>query len=640
NVMDITLSGEEAGLTAYWKFDEMEGETISDLSSANSDGATCSVERDSYIAPVYLGALANEEGNYTIKGIFYGEGIAFTVTPSMASPVGRSLKFDGVDDYIRFNKQRINLMDEYTLEGWFKTPSGSQMSLISVVNPLDDSHQLSIKLNNGLLTASHLGTNISPQLSLNDNLWHHYALTSDKANLTLYIDGVSSGTEALTGLIPVLSEMSIACKSPDQSIELYQGYLDEIRFWNTFRTADQVGGTMNQVLEGDNYGLVNYWRMNDGSGNLFTDASGLLSGVFMGADSLAFDKIWSQDIPLNEYFDHWYEPESRMAALNSGNTAVNTVDFTDQSLIPVSGYVRYMNTACFQEKVEILLNGASLIPPIWTDSDGKFIIDLEPGSAGNIISCSFKTPGTGIGESSEQFHEFIPPLMELPLITQPIAGLYFEDKMTHRVSGYVAGGDCKFPITPSQGQIEVTFTSVNGCTEVVVVPNETTGRYETPDLPPLIYNVSVNHPDPAIDEYFTADKLSLVMNDRIRDFIYHSLPSVEFTELPVSEYESDEYPLILKQRELYQAGFDVYEAYGENRCMIKKFNMQVFDNISDTSYSIDLEGEGVPHIQFTGNKVNLLNGGSHPYQNNLQIVITDTLNRTATTELWALIEGD
>ena len=637
--MDITLSGEQESLAAYWKFDEVEGEVIFDLTDADIDGEVCGFDRDNYLAPVFLGALTDMDGNYAIKGIYYGEGTVFTVTPSLASPIGRSLEFDGEDDFIRFGGQRIDLTAGYTLEGWFKTSSGGEHTLFAAVNPADDSHRLSVGLSGGQVSVSHFETDIVSD-AFNDNLWHHYAISNDNTVLTFYVDGIEVGSEGITQVVPDPSEMVIGRSSPEQSGGYFEGRLDEMRLWNMARTAEQIGGTMNQVLEGDNYGLSNYWRMNEGVDSLITDATGTITGTIVGADSVALKAMWSKDIPLNEYFDHWYEPESRNCALSSSNTAVNSVDFTDESMIPVSGYVRYVGTACFQEGVEILLNGESFIPPIWTDDDGKFILELEPGAVGQMISCYYLTPGTGIGDEDEILHEFIPPLIELPMIVQPIAGLFFDDRTAYKINGYVAGGSCRFPITPSQGQIEVTFSAVNGCIEETVVPDEATGMYESPDLPSLIYNVSVNHPDPDIDEYFMAYTLSLEKSDREMDFIYRAPPMVEFVELPESEYETEAFPLMLKQRQLYQAGFEVFEPYGENRCLIQSFDLEVFDNISDTTYSLNLTGEGTPHIQFTGSKVNLLSGGEHPYQNNLQIVVSDTLGRTSSTDLWAFVEGD
>jgi len=108
------------------------------------------------------------------------------------------------------------------------------------------------------------------------------------------VDGESVGTTSITAPISVLSEISIARLSPEQASDYYAGFLDEIRFWNGLRTADQINGTMNQVLDGDNFGLVNYWRINDGKGRLVTDARGISTGTIIGADSTEIDDMWQK----------------------------------------------------------------------------------------------------------------------------------------------------------------------------------------------------------------------------------------------------------------------------------------------------------------------------------------------------------
>lgn len=631
DMLDITLSGEEDRLAAYWKFDEMESEIVFDLTARDNDGATCRVERDSYIAPVYLGALTDRIGNYAIKGIYYAGGTVFTVTPSMASPIGRSLELDGIDDYIRFDGQRVQLKAGYTLEGWFKTASTGTHTLFAAVDPADDRHRLKIELADGRVVVAHFSAQITSGSNWNDNLWHHYAVTNDNSTLRLYLDGKLAGSATVTQPIPDLSEIVIGRSSVERSQNYFKGRLDEMRLWNAARTAEQVGGTMNQVLEGDEFGLIHYWRMNDGTSNLLTDATGLVTGMIIGADSLALKKMWNQDIPLNEYFEHWYEPESRNAALNSSNTAVNNVDFKDKALIPVSGYVRYKDTACFQEGVEILLNGASLIPPIYTNADGKFILDLEPGSTGQIITCKY------------QDHEFSPSMIELPVIVQPLAGLFFDDQTAYKVTGYVAGGTCKYPITPGQGQITVTFSAVNGCIEKSVVPDPGTGMYESPKLPPLIYNLTVNHPDPKINDFFVGDTLSLEKSDRARDFIYRAAPEVEFTDLPTNESGCNS--VVLKQLTDYQAKVRVFERYGTNKCPLDTFQVEIFDNLTDTSYLATIPNGQVAanteySVYFTPREPNILGGGAHPYQKSFQIVVTDAQKRQASAIFWAYVTGD
>ncbi len=630
NMMDITLSGDEEGLVAYWKFDEADGETVFDLTSSNLDGATCNMERDNFRAPVYLGAISNDDGNYVIQGIYYDEGKSFNVTPSLASPIGRSLRFDGLDDYIQFSNEVVDLSSSFTIEGWLKTESQSNLSILTAVDPVDYAHQLSIGITDGNLRVSHftrlLTTDLPDNEKLNDNLWHHFAVTSDSERYRIYLDGVDKGSRGILENTQESSELSIAKVSEQQGSNYYLGNLDEFRFWNTNRSVDEINGTMNQVLDGDEEGLENYWRFNDGKDNLVSDATGRMTGTIVGSLNSDINEMWSKDIPLNEYFHHTYEPESRAVALNSSNTAVNAVDFTDNSMIPVSGYVRYANSSCFQEGVEILLNGEHLIPPPYTDGTGKFVLDLEPGRIGDVISCSFED------------HEFGPPRIELPMIVQPISNLFFDDLKTFDLTGVVAGGTCKYGLYSSGDSISITLESVDGCFKKTIVPDTTNGEYEFSDLPPTIYNISVYHSD--LDIVFEADTVSLESSNRTKDFIYHSPLQIEFTGLPQTEVESDDYPLVLSQGSFYTAFFEVFEAYGSNHCLIDTFHLDITDNISDTSYSANLAGSEPGWIQFTGNQVNLLSGGDYPFQNSLEITATDTSGRNSSATFWALIMGD
>jgi len=57
-----TMNGEEEGLVAYWKFDEVLGTKIFDLTNNDIDGVICSVSRTDQKAPVWVSGLTDENG--------------------------------------------------------------------------------------------------------------------------------------------------------------------------------------------------------------------------------------------------------------------------------------------------------------------------------------------------------------------------------------------------------------------------------------------------------------------------------------------------------------------------------------------------------------------------------------------------
>ncbi len=52
------------------------------------------------------------------------------------------------------------------------------------------------------------------------------------------------------------------------------GSVDEVRIWTVARTPSQIAGNMNGQLAVTEPGLIAYWRMDDGTGNVATDSSG------------------------------------------------------------------------------------------------------------------------------------------------------------------------------------------------------------------------------------------------------------------------------------------------------------------------------------------------------------------------------
>ena len=104
---------------------------------------------------------------------------------------------------------------------------------------------------------------------------------------------------------------------------------------------------MNQVLSGDEDNLSNYWNYNEDTGATLNDiGGGLAAGTLEGMEE--GEESWSLDIPLEEVYEHYYDPESRQATLNYSNTSIDLVNFTDNSLIPVTGYVHFDRSSCFR----------------------------------------------------------------------------------------------------------------------------------------------------------------------------------------------------------------------------------------------------------------------------------------------------
>ena len=116
---------------------------------------------------------------------------------------------------------------------------------------------------------------------INDGLWHQAAFVVTSAGGVIYLDGVPKLTNTWAGTAgPCTATGNIY-------LGLYQGDsfltadLDEVSVWNVALTPAQIQTYMYQPLNGTETGLVNYYRMNEGSGtNIYDSTINADTGTF------------------------------------------------------------------------------------------------------------------------------------------------------------------------------------------------------------------------------------------------------------------------------------------------------------------------------------------------------------------------
>jgi hypothetical protein len=114
-------------------------------------------------------------------------------------------------------------------------------------------------------------TAISPEI-IAPGYWYHVACVADGASLTLYLNG------EMVLLIPysgglVHSDNALYIGS-DETEPASLATIDEVRFWNTVRTEQQINHCMHRRIEpgdADFSDLNAYWRLDEGAGSTATD---------------------------------------------------------------------------------------------------------------------------------------------------------------------------------------------------------------------------------------------------------------------------------------------------------------------------------------------------------------------------------
>ncbi|MFT6338088.1 MAG: hypothetical protein ACJATI_004859, partial [Halioglobus sp.] len=353
--------------------------------------------------------------------------------------------------------------------------------------------------------------------------------------------------------------------------------------------------------------------------------------------------VWSNFAANQETTPHEFTPKTRQVTLNPSVTSVDQVDFTDLSTIPVSGYVRFQGTECFQPNVEILVNGSSFSPPVYTDDEGKFLVDFDPGFSGILMPKYVKFDSNGNEDTEIEGHTFSPASWELTNVTGPIAGILFNNTVKRKISGKVAGGLCGLPILENLGMNQGTVCRVkvstpDGCLERIYEfgAGEENGEFEFDNLPPVEKMVLsiIEHSEPVIKTYFEVSggsELDISLKDTIKNMIYFAPP--EITIISGLEKYPDCDLIIVEQGSPQTIILEMQEIYIGGVCKVDTGNLSIINGLSDEGIDTTLSDS----FTYTF-KVGEPNP-SPPYLKTLQIVGTSLAGRESSVSKQAIVTG-
>jgi hypothetical protein len=216
---------------------------------------------------------------------------------SVYSQSNYALNFNGTNQYVSIGAP-IASNSSYTKEAWIlvTTLSGTRHIISSLNHPF--------WINGGILSAGQAGgySRVTDPASLSLNSWVHVAVTYDAATTTmrLYRNGVLISTNTS---VPAYTNENEFIGSHAGTASYIQGMADEVRIWNTALTAAQLKKNMYKGPANNESGLVAYYKCNDGSGSLLTNATGgsngtlensptwVASPVQFSANALQFDGV-------------------------------------------------------------------------------------------------------------------------------------------------------------------------------------------------------------------------------------------------------------------------------------------------------------------------------------------------------------
>lgn len=171
-----------------------------------------------------------------------------------------SLAFNGSNNSATIAKPAISTGD-FSIEFWLKNTSPAGTSTL-----LNQSGGIKIELIDSELKYTIGGQSISTTIA-KDNTFNYYALSYDAINKKLSIIENSTEKKSIsTSAINFTNENPIVLGG-----NTFKGNLHDLRFWKKYITRETAVINMNTVFNGNELGLLGYWPMNEGNGNIAND---------------------------------------------------------------------------------------------------------------------------------------------------------------------------------------------------------------------------------------------------------------------------------------------------------------------------------------------------------------------------------
>ncbi|NUQ82418.1 MAG: T9SS type A sorting domain-containing protein [Bacteroidetes bacterium] len=202
---------------------------------------------------------------------------------------GNALSFDGLSTMVSLDNSIQFAGSSFTIEAWVKVYGSFVMRKAvtiggSVEAGVNNENQWYFYLN---------GTEILSEVTLEDTLWHHLAVAFNAGTnqMDLYVDGFLAATGMTQSGLNTDSDVYLGDLSGES--DYFYGQIDEVRFWNSYRSESEILNNRDVHLDGSHPNLLGMYRFDEPAGSTLYDAvesnfHGLINGNSVFVPSGAF----------------------------------------------------------------------------------------------------------------------------------------------------------------------------------------------------------------------------------------------------------------------------------------------------------------------------------------------------------------
>lgn len=426
--------------------------------------------------------------------IGYAESFADSATLS-----DYALQFDGADDLVQIDDldNKLDLAD-FTLEAWVYRREENKTE--EIIHKGGVGENPSVNTNYALLfrednfARAHFeyadSRNIEVVGTTRTSIgkWYHLAGVHSSAEKTLkiYVNGVLDAPPLPTEGLPNQqnSPLRLGANDPGWNLdENFNGLIDEVRIWKRSRTQVEIQTDMNNTLQGNEDGLVAYWRLNEGEGQVVHDLTPNAipghRGLSENADTA--DPMW---VLANRTLNHGCSGIPLPAGEAYGNLNANHQTHMDKITYCFDGQSgdRYLSFAVYdidhRDEVSVSLNGETLMFALltanntWSSLAGVLLSDaqIHDGQPNTLVFDNLRNPPQTWRYGVRQVS--VDPFYALPLPAAlgniPGGDTQHADKVVYFFSG--RGGDLN---------LAYQIFDIDHIDEVDIVLNDTKVKDET-----------------------------------------------------------------------------------------------------------------------------------------------------------------
>jgi len=281
--------------------------------------------------------------------------VNISVTPANVAPVvhvsgiGNLLKFNGsnqivalgvFDDITQFSVGAwINVSGNTgTRETVFSFQDGCGFNLVLNNDNVSQRPRIEVYVNSVLQYAES-----SIAIPLNTDT--HVAASYDGATIKLYVNGQLAASTAAAGAMErrgigagscIVHYSAIGAVSPEFSLAkaFFRGTIESVTLWNSARTQAELQSDVNKTVLGNEAGLMAYWKMNQGKGDIAIDSSiyekdGKLGRYSFRNSAALLQPLWISLQANNTSIGSAFIGSGSFTDLNTADPWSATVDYGD-----------------------------------------------------------------------------------------------------------------------------------------------------------------------------------------------------------------------------------------------------------------------------------------------------------------------